>query len=341
MENLHPTPENFISNTFDYLIIGGGTAGLCLANRLSEDEDVTVGVIEAGPPVFNEPIVDVPARCGQAIGTKYDWQFETTEQPGLGGRTLAWPRGKMLGGTSAMNFLCWNRACKEDYDAWEELGNPGWNWRNLKECFKRAECLTAPTPELKEKFKALYNETDHGTAGPIQTNYQPYLSDTHEYWHETLKNLGVETNEAHFGGSTVGTWTMLASVDPKTQARSYSATAYYRPVAGRTNLIVLTNAEVSHIELEKLTGGDDDDDKHVATGAYFSHSGKQYFSRASKEVILCCGSVGSPQLLELSGIGNPEILHEAGIEVKVDNANVGENLQEHMSKLSESSLPWR
>jgi choline dehydrogenase-like flavoprotein len=124
-------PLSFCSHFFDYLIIGGGTAGLVVAARLSENPNITVGVIEAGPAAFDEPLINIPGKFGESLGSKYDWQFETIPQPGIGGRKLSFPRGKVLGGTSALNFMTWNRGNREDYDAWEELGNEGWGWDSL------------------------------------------------------------------------------------------------------------------------------------------------------------------------------------------------------------------
>ena len=125
------TASDFCKRTFDYLIVGGGTAGLAVAARLSEDPNTTVGVLEAGPASFDDPLINVPGRFGESLGTKYDWQFNTIPQAGLNGRKLSWPRGKVLGGTSALNFMTWSRGNREDYDAWEELGNPGWGWESL------------------------------------------------------------------------------------------------------------------------------------------------------------------------------------------------------------------
>jgi choline dehydrogenase-like flavoprotein len=120
--------SDFANRTFDYLVVGGGTAGLALAARLSEDAAVSVGVLEAGPAVIDDPTIDVPGRYGEPIGSLYDWQFQTTPQAALGGREVPWARGKILGGSSALNFMTWNRPNREDLDAWEALGNKGWSW---------------------------------------------------------------------------------------------------------------------------------------------------------------------------------------------------------------------
>lgn len=125
-------PDDFSRLSFDFLVIGGGTAGLAVASRLAEAEPCfTVGVIEAGQVANADEEIDIPAHYGSTIGGRRDWQFETAPQPGLGGRSLPWPRGKVLGGTSALNFMTWNRASNEDYDAWEALGNAGWGWDGL------------------------------------------------------------------------------------------------------------------------------------------------------------------------------------------------------------------
>ncbi len=125
------TPEAFLNREFTHLVIGGGTCGLVVAARLSENTNLTVGILEAGPAAFDDPRINVPGRFGETLGTEYDWQFETTKQAGLGDRSLPFPRGKVLGGTSALNFMTWNRGCREDYDAWEALGNEGWGFDGL------------------------------------------------------------------------------------------------------------------------------------------------------------------------------------------------------------------
>lgn len=125
------TVEDFSRRRFDFIVIGGGTSGLAVAARLSEQPDVQVGVLEAGPDVHGRDDVDIPGLYGRTMGSDLDWHLETEPQPGLGGRRLPWTRGKVLGGTSALNFMGWNRASREDYDAWVELGCTGWGWDDL------------------------------------------------------------------------------------------------------------------------------------------------------------------------------------------------------------------
>ena len=122
---------SFLNHHFTHLIVGGGTAGLVVAARLAEHPDTVVGILEAGPAAFDDPAITVPGRFGESLGTKLDWQFRTTQQPGLNGRSLVFNRGKVLGGSSALNFMTWNRGCAEDYDAWEKLGAKGWGWKGL------------------------------------------------------------------------------------------------------------------------------------------------------------------------------------------------------------------
>jgi choline dehydrogenase-like flavoprotein len=128
---LSPSAESFLSVSYDYLVIGGGTAGLAVAARLAQDASLTVGVLEAGGAAYDEDNVDVPGFYGRSLGGPLDWAFETEPQDGLGGRRLPWPRGKVLGGTSALNFMTWVRGSREDYDDWAALGNEGWAWDGL------------------------------------------------------------------------------------------------------------------------------------------------------------------------------------------------------------------
>ncbi|KAL9576154.1 MAG: hypothetical protein Q9212_007338 [Teloschistes hypoglaucus] len=310
--------DRFLSTEFTHLVIGGGTAGLVVATRLAERDDIVVGILEAGLPAYDEPGINVPGRFCETLGTEYDWQFATVPQPGLNGRALPWPRGKVLGGSAALNIMTWNRACKADYDAWEELGNEGWGWEGM--LFQESDS------EHQLLHKSHFDREFHGTDGPIHTSYPSQFGTSHQYWHETLNEVGVETNRSHFSGSNVGAWTTVTSVEPTQRERSYSTNAYYQPNAHRCNMELLSGATVQEVLL------DPSEDGWIAKGVRFTYHGKEYSVYAKGEIIICAGSVQSPQLLELSGIGNPEVLEAAGIEVKIDNPAVGENLQDHMSK---------
>jgi choline dehydrogenase-like flavoprotein len=192
--------------------------------------------------------------------------------------------------------------------------------------FKKSESFSEPPIGHQLEHSSFINVQDHGVDGPLKTTHSKVYGASHAYWHSTFHSLGVETNKQHTSGSNVGVWTAVTTVDPKSRVRSFSAKDYYLPNASRPNLVVVTEAIAQEILLEKAEG------VWAATGVRLHHHGEEYHAKALKEVIISCGSVQSPQLLELSGIGNPDILKAAGIDVKVENRNVGENLQEHMSE---------
>ncbi|KAI5918205.1 putative choline dehydrogenase [Camillea tinctor] len=319
---------DFACQDFDYLIVGGGTAGLAVAARLSENPSLSIGVLEAGPAALGEAAINEPGRFLETLGTKYDWQFETTPQAGLGDRTLVWPRGKVLGGTSALNLMTWNRGSRQDYDAWEELGNRGWGWDDLLPYFKKSESFHSPEKETQSHNRQHIDYKATGTGGPIHTSYSKQYPITHQLCHDTYVSLGIDENKAHQAGSNVGVWTNLSTVNPETNTRSYSASAYYAPIAAKPNLFVLTEALVKNVVLSH------EDGQLSATGVRFAHAGEEFVASALREVILSAGSIQSPQLLELSGVGNPQVLRDAGVEVKVANSNVGENLQDHLMTVS-------
>lgn len=179
----------------------------------------------------------------------------------------------------------------------------------------------------QEKYHSFYANEAHGTDGPLHTTHIREHGQSHEFWHATLNALGVKTSPESLSGSNVGAWNMVCTLDPKTQTRSYSANAYYLPVSDRPNLTVLCEAFVTQIIIEKDSEGD-----WVAQGVRVSCDGVERYISASKEVIISAGAIQSPQILELSGIGSEAVLQAAGIPVKVANANVGENLQDHLSR---------
>jgi choline dehydrogenase-like flavoprotein len=337
----HPqiTPENFAKIPFDFLIVGGGTAGLAVAARLSEQSHLKVGVLEAGSPALGDSAVDFPGLAGRALGTDIDWNFTTTPQEGLGGRSIPYARGKVLGGSSALNYMTWNRAARQDYDAWRDLGNPGWGWDDLQPFFRKSETFHPASEFIAKSTQVGTHDGLLGCDGPVHVSYPSEYSASHALWHRTLNSIGVESNDSHLGGGNVGCWTSLVSVDPHGMSRSYAATAYYQPTASRANLVVLTDVDVREILLvEKgdAAGG------WRAEGVRFTYGAAELSAFASREVIISAGSVQSPQILELSGIGSRDVLSAAAIPIKVDNPNVGENLQDHISApffLSPASFP--
>ena len=192
--------------------------------------------------------------------------------------------------------------------------------------YKRSENFIEPDPASQQQHEIHYDREAFGTGGPIAVTYLKEYSASHQHWHKSLNRLGVPTNRAHLSGSNVGVWTNVVAVDPRNATRSYSAPAYYLSNASRKNLVVLTNAVAREIVLERHTEG------LVAKGVRFDHDEGHFMVCASREVIISAGSVASPQLLERSGYGNPVILERAQISLKMSNANVGENVQEHMSR---------
>lgn len=197
--------------------------------------------------------------------------------------------------------------------------------------FKRSENFHEPGVNHKAHHESHFDPYYHGTDGPLDTAYSVTYGASHQHWHKTMHKLGINTNCSHFSGSNVGCWTSLTGVTPEKRERCYSANAYYRPNMGRKNLVLLTEATVREVLLQE------EKNEWITKGVRFIHQGEEHVVKTNREVIICAGSVQSPQLLELSGIGNIEILKAAGIDHKVDSPNVGENLQEHMSKTSDST----
>ncbi|KAK0483970.1 alcohol oxidase [Armillaria novae-zelandiae] len=318
--------KELINRPLDYLIVGGGTAGLCLAARLSEDQDTIVGVLEAGEYNPNVPVIDVPGFLGGAVANPaYDWTFYSEEQSHVNGRKMRLPQGKGLGGSSQINFLGIVRPSKDEYDAIEELGNKGWNWHSLLEATKRSE-HTVPSDRAMEQAQELAIGPDpalHGQHGPIIKSFSTSQSPVYAKLFDALEHLHVPRNPEPGGGFTVGSTFVYNTVDPQTATRSYAATGYYRPNAERPNFLVLTGASATKVVFDTGYLGEG---KRRAIGVEFIKDGS-HLAVVKKDVILSAGSLQSPKLLELSGIGNPTILEKHGIETLVELPGVGENLR--------------
>ncbi|KAI8347642.1 alcohol oxidase [Blakeslea trispora] len=314
-------------DTYDYVIVGGGVAGLALANRLSEDKDVTVAVLESGPNAENQFVIYAPGMYGQAVGSELCPLLPTVPQEGMNNRSLTIATGRLLGGGSAINGLVWTRGGLKDYDAWEELGNPGWNGEEMFKYFKKVENFTLPTTEQAEYGATALKEV-HGTKGPIDISFTNFEFPQSRYWNASLDSLDFNAVPDLLNGSLHGYSVTPNTLNPDTVRRTDAYTGYIAPYSHRNNLFVLANHTVSRVEFEKQKSG-----SLVATGVEWYPTGskdKKQTLKARMEVILSAGAIGSPKLLEVSGVGNKDILSSVGVKALLDLPGVGSNLQDHV-----------
>ncbi|KAJ4342566.1 hypothetical protein N0V95_006906 [Ascochyta clinopodiicola] len=293
------------ADAYDFIVIGGGTAGLAVASRVSIGlPNSTVLVIEAGPDGRQEPGIYIPGRKGSTLGGRFDWNLTTVPQPSANNRTFAQNRGKVLGGSSALNLMSWDRTSIAELDAWEKLGNKGWNWKNLYPAMLKAETFL-PSPE--------YGTQGVGRTGPIQTLISRIFPKHQSSWIPTLNNLGLATNRESLDGHPIGVSTQPNNVSPN-YTRSY-APEYLK--LAKDNLVVRLDTRVTKVNFKSKT----------ATGVTLEDG---TIIRARKEIILSAGSFQTPGLLELSGIGNATLLKKLGIPVVKNLPSVGENLSDHI-----------
>ncbi|KZM28375.1 choline dehydrogenase [Ascochyta rabiei] len=293
------------ADTYDFIVIGGGTAGLAVASRVSIGlPNSTVLVIEAGPDGRQEPGIYIPGRKGSTLGGRYDWNLTTVPQSSANNRTFAQNRGKVLGGSSALNLMSWDRTSIAELDAWEKLGNEGWNWKSLYPAMLKAETFL-PSPE--------YGTQGVGRTGPIQTLISRIFPRHQSSWIPTLNNLGLATNKESLDGHPIGVSTQPNNVSPN-YTRSY-APEYLK--LAKDNLAVRLDTRVTKVNFKSKT----------ATGVTIEDG---TIIHARKEVILSAGSFQTPGLLELSGVGNATLLKKLGIPVVKNLPSVGENLSDHI-----------
>lgn len=324
---LYSSPDEIGTKQFDYIVVGAGTAGLALASRLTENENLSVLVLEAGGSHYDDPLIDVPSQLGATfMNPKYDWAFPVVEQPHANNRESIWPRGKGLGGSSAMNFFCWIKPPAEDINAFERLGNPGWNWNDYQKYSLQAEKFYPAVKEIADVFPHSHNEEFRGKDGFIEVTDPIHVHTVEALFFDTLANKGIKRVDDPYGGDITGCCIASASVNPKTWKRSYSANTYLRPFQDRKNFHVLMNAYVS-----RVIWAEDKDSlgNLVATGVEYISGETTQTAAASKEVILSAGAIKSPQILELSGVGRNDVLEKIGIPSKLELPGVGENVQEH------------
>ncbi len=291
----------------DYVIVGAGSAGCALAGRLSADPSVRVVLLEAGPRDWN-PWIHIPVGYFRTMGNpSVDWCYKTEPDPGLNGRRLPWPRGRVLGGSSSLNGLLYVRGQPQDYDRWAQMGCTGWGWEDVLPLFKRAEGQERGADEW------------HGADGPLTVSSMRLSRPVCDAWVAAAQAAGHRFNPDYNGAEQegVGYFQLTASKGRRCSA----AVAYLKPARGRENLRVVTHAAVRRVVVE---------DGRAVGVAYADRAGSERVARADAEVILCSGAVGSPQILMLSGVGEGAHLREHGIEARVDRPAVGRGLQDHL-----------
>lgn len=295
---------------FDYVIVGAGSSGCVLANRLSADPSISVCLIEAGGH-DNSPRIQTPAGTITLYKSKkYSWNFFSAPQKNLAGRTLHTPRGKALGGSSSMNSMIYIRGHASDYDRWAQAGCPGWDWASLLPYFKKSENnRLGQDPRL------------HGSRGELNVEAARDPNPVSKLFVQAAERLGLRRNDDFNGDRLEGCG--IYNLTQKDARRLSSYRAFVAPVIDRPNLTVLTDCAVPSLILERRT----------AKGVRVEVNGSQQVLHANREVILCAGALGSPQLLLASGIGPAQELQAAGIHVVHDLPGVGKNLQDHLDGL--------
>jgi len=300
---------------FDYVIIGAGTAGCLLANRLSADSSSRVLLIEAGPP-DDYAWIHIPVGYLRCIGNpRTDWRYRTEPEAALHGRDLLYPRGKTLGGSSSINGMIYMRGQARDYDAWAEAtGDDAWRWTHVLPDFMAHEC----------NHRCESGATDvHGAAGEWRVSRQRLRWDILDAFAEAAEQAGFARVPDFNTGDNAGV--SYFDVNQRGGFRVSSAKAFLKPARARANLSVWTQALTEKLEIVRDGNG-----SLRCVGATVSHNGQRTRVRAMREVILSAGAIGSPQILQLSGIGPASLLREHGIEVRLDAPGVGANLQDHL-----------
>ena len=292
--------------SFDYIIVGAGSAGCVLANRLSEDPSNSVLLLEAGGPDDN-PWIHIPVGYFKTLhNPETDWRYRTEPDTGLGGRSLDWPRGKTLGGSSAINGLLYIRGHHSDFDHWRQLGNQGWSYEDVLPLFRRAENQERGGDEY------------HGDQGPLSVSNMRIHREICDRFIDAAVELGIPRNDDFNGAEQEGAgYFQLTARDGR---RCSTAVGYLHPVRHRQNLTVVTHAHVKRIAFADRR----------ATAVVYERDGIDQQANARSEIVLSAGAIGSPQILMISGVGPGHHLAEHGIEVVHDLPGVGENLQDHL-----------
>ncbi|MHC5775974.1 GMC family oxidoreductase [Nostoc sp.] len=290
---------------YDYIVIGAGSAGCVLANRLTEDCDTTMLLLEAGNPA-TKPEIQIPAQCFSLIGSEVDWSYFSEPEPYLNYRKMFCSRGKVLGGSSSINFMMYVRGNPQDYDRWQELGNPGWSYLDVLPYFKKSEQQQRGVSEF------------HGVDGELSVTDLMSPAVVSQHFVDACVSMGYNYNPDFNGVRQQGVG--LYQLTVKDGKRHSAAAAFLLPILHRPNLTVTTGALVTRLLFEGTR----------CVGVEYLHESRLHQVRVNQEVILSAGAFDSPKLLMLSGIGDAEYLQAMGISVVADLPGVGQNLQDHI-----------
>ena len=297
-------------DSFDYIIVGAGTAGCVLANRLSKDPSKRVLLLEAGKK-DNYFWIDIPVGYLYTIGNpRTDWCFETEPETGLNGRRIGYARGKVIGGCSSINAMIYMRGQKSDYDHWESLGNRGWAWSDVLPIFRRSEDYQHGADDF------------HGSGGELRVEERRVNWEILDVWRDAAEQCGIPKIDEFNRGDNFGN--AYFQMNQRTGKRWSAARAFLDAAQPRPNLTVMTEATVESLSFNT------DADGLRATGVTLIHKGQRRDIEATSEVLLAAGAIASPQLLQLSGIGRPDDLRAHDIAVRHSLDGVGQNLQDHL-----------
>ncbi|TFW27199.1 GMC family oxidoreductase [Duganella callida] len=299
------------AGSYDYIIIGAGSAGCVLANRLSADPNLEILLIEAGGR-DDYVWIHIPVGYLHCIDNpRTDWKFRTEADPGLGGRSLLYPRGKVLGGSSSINGMIYMRGQAGDYDRWAELtGDASWRWESVLPLFKKSEDYYGGPSEF------------HGAGGLWRVEKQRLSWQILDAFRDAAEQVGIRKTDDFNRGDNAGCG--YFDVNQKRGIRWNTAKAFLRPASKRPNLTIMTGCHVERLQIGAGENGP------ACSGVIFTGGGTQYSASASKETLVAAGAIGTPQILQCSGIGPAERLHQLGIRPLVDLPGVGENLQDHL-----------